>query len=409
MVPGDSGVTLQVSRPEPGGRGDVPGPRRHRPGRRQVVGAPGRAAAGRAGPLLGPAPRHRRDLAPDAHAHAAAAGARRPGRAHGRPDHAAPGLVLPHRPRPVPGRPAGRAHHVGPGRTRTAVQAARASASTPARTPRRRPDRAADRARSTPWTDRPTVDLNADLGEGFGQWRLTDDEALLDTVTSANVACGFHAGDPSTMRRVCEAAAGPRREHRRARRLPRPGRLRAPLRRRGARRAPRRRRLPAGRPRGHGRLGRRPGPLRQAARGAVQRDRAPPRAGRRRGRGRRGRRPRRCRWSGCRARSCSTWRPRPGSRRSPRPSPTGPTRPRARWSAAGCPGRCCTTSTTSSPGAWPWPPAARSTDVDGAPLRVSARSLCVHGDTPGAVAVARAVRAGLEGAGVRVAALRGRA
>lgn len=52
-----------------------------------------------------------------------------------------------------------------------------------------------------------TVDLNADLGEGFGVWRLGDDEALLDVVTSANVACGFHAGDPTTMRRVCAGAA----------------------------------------------------------------------------------------------------------------------------------------------------------------------------------------------------------
>jgi len=51
-----------------------------------------------------------------------------------------------------------------------------------------------------------TVDLNADVGEGFGRWRLTDDEALLDVVSSANVACGFHAGDPSTMRRLCVAA-----------------------------------------------------------------------------------------------------------------------------------------------------------------------------------------------------------
>jgi UPF0271 protein len=51
------------------------------------------------------------------------------------------------------------------------------------------------------------IDLNADLGEGFGVWRLGDDEALLGLVTSANVACGFHAGDPSTMRRVCERAA----------------------------------------------------------------------------------------------------------------------------------------------------------------------------------------------------------
>ncbi|MBQ1097735.1 LamB/YcsF family protein [Streptomyces sp. b94] len=52
-----------------------------------------------------------------------------------------------------------------------------------------------------------SIDLNADLGEGFGRWRLTDDAGLLSVVTSANVACGFHAGDPVTMRRVCELAA----------------------------------------------------------------------------------------------------------------------------------------------------------------------------------------------------------
>jgi UPF0271 protein len=51
------------------------------------------------------------------------------------------------------------------------------------------------------------LDLNADLGEGFGVWRLGDDEALLGVVTSANVACGFHAGDASTMRAVCNGAA----------------------------------------------------------------------------------------------------------------------------------------------------------------------------------------------------------
>ncbi|MFG2165217.1 LamB/YcsF family protein [Micromonospora chersina] len=51
------------------------------------------------------------------------------------------------------------------------------------------------------------MDLNADLGEGFGIWRLGDDEALLGLVTSANVACGFHGGDASTMHRVCAAAA----------------------------------------------------------------------------------------------------------------------------------------------------------------------------------------------------------
>jgi UPF0271 protein len=52
-----------------------------------------------------------------------------------------------------------------------------------------------------------TVDLNADLGEGFGHWAMGDDNALLDVVTSANVACGFHAGDPSIMRAVCRRAA----------------------------------------------------------------------------------------------------------------------------------------------------------------------------------------------------------
>jgi UPF0271 protein len=50
------------------------------------------------------------------------------------------------------------------------------------------------------------IDLNADLGEGFGPWRLGDDLALLSIVTSANVACGFHAGDPLIMRRTCAAA-----------------------------------------------------------------------------------------------------------------------------------------------------------------------------------------------------------
>ena len=52
-----------------------------------------------------------------------------------------------------------------------------------------------------------TIDLNSDLGEGFGHWRLGDDDALLGVVTSANVACGFHAGDASIMRRVCRQAA----------------------------------------------------------------------------------------------------------------------------------------------------------------------------------------------------------
>ena len=52
-----------------------------------------------------------------------------------------------------------------------------------------------------------TIDLNGDIGEGLGQWPMGDDEALLGIITSANIACGFHAGDPSIMRRTCEIAA----------------------------------------------------------------------------------------------------------------------------------------------------------------------------------------------------------
>ncbi len=52
-----------------------------------------------------------------------------------------------------------------------------------------------------------TVDLNADLGEGFGVWSLGDDEAMLDLVTSANLACGFHGGDPTRLTRLCREAA----------------------------------------------------------------------------------------------------------------------------------------------------------------------------------------------------------
>lgn len=51
-----------------------------------------------------------------------------------------------------------------------------------------------------------TIDLNSDLGEGFGNWTMGDDDALLGVVTSANVACGFHAGDASIMRRICDRA-----------------------------------------------------------------------------------------------------------------------------------------------------------------------------------------------------------
>jgi len=51
------------------------------------------------------------------------------------------------------------------------------------------------------------IDLNSDVGESFGRWTLGDDAALMPLITSANVACGFHAGDPLTLRATCAAAA----------------------------------------------------------------------------------------------------------------------------------------------------------------------------------------------------------
>ncbi len=53
---------------------------------------------------------------------------------------------------------------------------------------------------------RASIDLNADLGEGFGPWSLTNDSGLMSVITSANMACGFHAGDPNHMAEVCRLA-----------------------------------------------------------------------------------------------------------------------------------------------------------------------------------------------------------
>ncbi|HEY8032722.1 MAG TPA: 5-oxoprolinase subunit PxpA [Methylocella sp.] len=52
-----------------------------------------------------------------------------------------------------------------------------------------------------------SVDLNCDCGEGFGSYRIGDDAAMLDIVTSVNVACGFHAGDPEIMAQIFGAAS----------------------------------------------------------------------------------------------------------------------------------------------------------------------------------------------------------
>src|SRR5512138_440000 len=51
-----------------------------------------------------------------------------------------------------------------------------------------------------------TIDLNCDMGEGYGAWAMGDDERVIPFVTSVNVACGFHASDPGTMRRTVRLA-----------------------------------------------------------------------------------------------------------------------------------------------------------------------------------------------------------
>ncbi|KOY17677.1 LamB/YcsF family protein [Paenibacillus xylanivorans] len=52
------------------------------------------------------------------------------------------------------------------------------------------------------------VDINCDLGESYGVYRMESDEAILPLITSANIACGFHAGDPATMRQTVQQALG---------------------------------------------------------------------------------------------------------------------------------------------------------------------------------------------------------
>lgn len=50
------------------------------------------------------------------------------------------------------------------------------------------------------------IDLNSDMGEGFGRWRIADDDGLMDVISSANIACGFHAGDYAIMNRTVQLA-----------------------------------------------------------------------------------------------------------------------------------------------------------------------------------------------------------
>ena len=248
-----------------------------------------------------------------------------------------------------------------------------------------------------------TVDLNADLGESFGRWSLGDDAAMLDVVTSANVACGFHAGDPRPPAGCAQAAArgvviGAQVGYRDLAGFGRrfldvdPADLTADV------------VYQVGALDSDSRAPPAPGPLRQAARRAVQRRRPPRGPGRGRGRGGR-RRPALPCWA-CPARCCWPRRRRPGCRPSPRPSPTAPTPPTARW----CPRtehgrRAARPRRGRRPGrAAGRHRAGRRRRRDGG--RSVPRSVCVHGDTPGAVAMATAVRAGLEAAGRQRAAVR---
>ncbi len=244
------------------------------------------------------------------------------------------------------------------------------------------------------------IDLNADLGEGFGRWRLTDDEQLLSVVTSANVACGFHAGDPVTMRRVCDWAAergvriGAQVSYRDL------AGLRAARDGRAARRTGGRGGLPDRRPGGLRARGGHARVVRQAARRALQ-----PRRARRGAGGGGGRR----RAAGRQALPVLGL---PGSRllaAAPRRRAC-PAVPEAFADRAYTDGGH---ARAARPGGRRWctdPEAvvARSVtlartgvvaSLAGTPLAVRARSLCVHGDTPGAVDLARRVRERAGGVG----------
>ena len=248
-----------------------------------------------------------------------------------------------------------------------------------------------------------TIDLSADVGESFGSHRMGDDERLLGALSSANIACGFHSGDPVTMERTVRlcldqgVAIGAHPGFRGPRRVRPPHHRDVP--RRGARRRP----LPARRPaRLRGRGGR-PARARVAARPARQPDHH--RRGVRRGRAGRGRGLR----SRARGRRAAGPDPRPGRRAWPAHRPPGLPRPglparrrpgvaaRARCRAArprrdhrarrddGAQGR-----------GRPPPTAWRS--------RCECDSILLHGDNAASVDAALQVRRALEDAGLEIAA-----
>ena len=235
------------------------------------------------------------------------------------------------------------------------------------------------RRRRMPADRAPSVDLNADLGE-----EVTDDAGLLAVVTSANVACGFHAGHAAIMRAVCAEAArrgvavGAQVSYRDRAGFGRVARD-VPsdvLRDEVAEQVGAARRDRAGG--GHG------GALPEAARRAL------PPGDRRRGAGGGG--AGRLRGDlpvlGFPGRGCWRWPRRPAARRTSRGSPTAATRrPAGRPRRAGRAARG----------------RARRSRPQAVPLAGEVASLCVHGDSPGAVAHAHAVRRALEAAGYRLA------
>ena len=213
----------------------------------------------------------------------------------------------------------------------------------------------------------------------------------MPVISSANVACGGHAGDPGTMRRTDAAGALPRRGGRRPSRLPRPAGLRPardadePAGGRGP--GP----LPGQRAGRHRQERRRPAPARQGARRALQHGlpRRGPGRGHRPGGG--GLRSRRWCCSACPTRPCSRPASTPGL---PVAAEAFADRAYHADGIAGVaqPARAAssTTSTRWSPAPSRWPARARSTAIDGSRIAFEVDTLCVHGDTPGAAALAAA-------------------
>ena len=249
------------------------------------------------------------------------------------------------------------------------------------------------------------IDLNSDLGESLGGWRMGDDAAMLDIVSSANVACGFHAGDPAGILETLKAARA-RRHRRRPCVLSRPGRLRPAQHGRGQRRPGGRRHLPDRRAAGPGPRGRHRGALRQAARRALQHHRPRQAPGHRRDHGHARHRPQP--GAGCAGRLAPD---RLGARRRPDRGGRGLCRPRLH--ARGHPGLAPRSGRRAARRG----PDRRAHAHAGArrggrgrgrqPVRIAADSICVHGDSPGAVAIARHLRERFEQEGVRISSFAG--